>query len=149
METLMKQMAGQEVMITLGDLVGRLEIAERYGVRRNTIDLWSDRGVLPPPAPPMGRYISGNPVYVQSYVDEVLLATGRKIVNPDPSKLVGRLGLADVLRVSDEQIAAWEADGTLPKPEMERVAGHPLWKRNIIADLEKVTGRPAKRNRAE
>jgi hypothetical protein len=142
-------MAGQEVMITLGDLGGRLEIAERYGVRRNTVDLWLDRGVLPQPAPPIGRYISGNPAWVMAEVDRVLTATGRKVVNPDHTRLIGRYGLADLFAVPDDDVLQWERDETLPKPSAEVVPGHPLWKRQeTIARVQERTGLTPKRNRA-
>ncbi len=53
--------------------VGALEIAQRLGVRKQTVHVWRQRGVLPPP-----RWtVSGNPAWEWSEVEQWAQATGR------------------------------------------------------------------------
>jgi len=58
----------------LPDLVGPVEIAERLGVERATVDKWRQRRVLPDPA----ATISGSPIWKWGEIVEWASRTGRR-----------------------------------------------------------------------
>ena len=58
---------------SLPDLVGPIEIADRLGVERATVDKWRQRDVLPNPT----LMVSGSPVWLWTVINEWARATGR------------------------------------------------------------------------
>jgi predicted DNA-binding transcriptional regulator AlpA len=59
--------------VTRIDAVGVLEIAERLGVKRQTVSMWKLRGLLPEP----DRLVSGQPAWDWPVIEAWARQTGR------------------------------------------------------------------------